>query len=908
MGTFLYNILVYPLEMFVEFVYAFFYKGFKNPGLSIAAISVIVNLLALPLYNIAESLQKKERDVRIRLQPGVTRIKTAFKGDEQYMMLSTFYRQNHYHPAYALRSSISLIIQVPFFIAAYHFLSHLEQLQGQSFSFIPNLGASDGLLTIGGISINVLPLLMTLINVIAGAIYTKGFPLRDKVQLYGMAGLFLVLLYTSPAGLVLYWTLNNVFSLIKNVFYKLKQPLKIFYLIATVGTFALATAIWMAEPNLSNSERILLVGGVLFIASLPLILWGVNAVYSRFLATFADNKKQRDLVFIFSGLLLFLINGVMVPANLIASATIEFSFVGTVENPLSYVANTATIFFGLWFVWGGFIYALAKKKMKAMVSFLYFCLSIVSLLNLFVFKGEYGIVSKLLQFENPSLLNADGFLLIAPIVAFILIVGIGLILLEWRKAHFISTLLTILVLAAGTSGLVSCVTIQSEFSVHKKSVMSRDALFNEVVEIEPTFHLSREGKNVVFIFLDRAFNFYFPYIHEQFPEMEEQYKGFVFYPNTVSFGSNTIYGVPAMVGGYEYSPGAINARPSERMVDKHNEALLVLPKLFIDNGYSVTLTDPPRSNYKEKGDFTPFEEYEEMNVLQHSGRFSLNYKNEFSDVLSWSEEYESTLLKKRLPIFSILKTALPVVRRPLYGWGGYFLMSGNPQSTEDFINVYAQLHYLRELTDFDAEGNTYTFISNDTTHEPLFLQAPKYEPQTVVTDISTPLDDNPGMRDVDIRHYHVNAAALRQLGIWFEELQEAGVYDNTRIIIVADHGHYLYSPYFEGFSRNSIDFAWFSPLMLFKDFNSDGEYVIDSSFMTHADAPLFAIQDLDIAPINPFTQKDMLESVNKKSVNIYSGPWNPRDNAENLLNPYLSYSFSVHDSIFEESNWTSLGR
>jgi membrane protein insertase Oxa1/YidC/SpoIIIJ len=104
-----------------------------------------VNLLALRRYNIAEKLQKKERDERIRLLPGITRIKNAFKGDQQYMMLSPFYRQNHYHPAYALRSSISLIIQGPFFIAAYHFLSHLEQLHGQSFAFIPNLGIPDGL-------------------------------------------------------------------------------------------------------------------------------------------------------------------------------------------------------------------------------------------------------------------------------------------------------------------------------------------------------------------------------------------------------------------------------------------------------------------------------------------------------------------------------------------------------------------------------------------------------------------------------------------------------------------------------------------------------------------------------------------------------------------------------------------
>ncbi len=99
--------------------------------------------------------------------------------------------------------------------------------------------------------------------------------------------------------------------------------------------------------------------------------------------------------------------------------------------------------------------------------------------------------------------------------------------------------------------------------------------------------------------------------------MQEQFKGFVFYPNTVSFGRNTTLGSSAMMGGYEYIPEMMDARSSERLVDKHNESLLVLPKLFLESGYSVTLTDPPLSNYKWAGDFTPFKHYPKMKVMQH---------------------------------------------------------------------------------------------------------------------------------------------------------------------------------------------------------------------------------------------------------------------------------------------------
>ena len=111
-------------------------------------------------------------------------------------------------------------------MAAYLFLSNLLLLQGVSFGPIADLGQPDGMLTVGNISINVLPIVMTLINIIASLLYTKGSPLKAKMQLYIMAAVFLVVLYNSPSGLVFYWTLNNIFSLIKTVINKTKQPKK----------------------------------------------------------------------------------------------------------------------------------------------------------------------------------------------------------------------------------------------------------------------------------------------------------------------------------------------------------------------------------------------------------------------------------------------------------------------------------------------------------------------------------------------------------------------------------------------------------------------------------------------------------------------------------------------------------
>ena len=150
-------------------------------------------------------------------------------------MLQTYYRQNNYKPSSILKGSVSLLLEIPFFIAAYNFLSHAGVLNGFSFGPFVDMGKPDGLIKIAGLSINLLPILMTTINIISSMIYTKGLPTSSKVQLYGMAGIFLILLYNSPAALVFYWTLNNLFSLVKNLFYKMKNPKFVFGILSSVA-------------------------------------------------------------------------------------------------------------------------------------------------------------------------------------------------------------------------------------------------------------------------------------------------------------------------------------------------------------------------------------------------------------------------------------------------------------------------------------------------------------------------------------------------------------------------------------------------------------------------------------------------------------------------------------------------
>ncbi|PKP08790.1 MAG: hypothetical protein CVU09_14665, partial [Bacteroidetes bacterium HGW-Bacteroidetes-4] len=60
--------------------------------------------------------------------------------------------------------------------------------------------------------VHLLPILMTVVNLITAWFYTRNGNTGERKQMLVVAAIFLVLLFNLPSGLVLYWTMNNVFS------------------------------------------------------------------------------------------------------------------------------------------------------------------------------------------------------------------------------------------------------------------------------------------------------------------------------------------------------------------------------------------------------------------------------------------------------------------------------------------------------------------------------------------------------------------------------------------------------------------------------------------------------------------------------------------------------------------------
>ena len=200
--------------------------------------------------------------------------------------------------------------------------------------------------------------------------------------------------------------------------------------------------------------------------------------------------------------------------------------------------------------------------------------------------------------------------------------------------------------------------------------------------------------------------------------------------------------------------------------------------------------------------------------------------------------------------------------------------------------------------------------------EPSMLQEPNYEPQYIVD--NTPYYQNVLERftldgktlnmenALQIIHYQTNMATMIQLGNWFDYLRENGVYDNTRIILVSDHGSQQYQSddlIVNTGNGGSLSLDYYYPLLMVKDFGSEG-FTTSDEFMTNADVPTLAVDSLIEKPVNPFTGKLITneEKFAHDQFVILSGKYDIKENNGCTFLP--SAWAAVGNGIWDTESWT----
>lgn len=906
LGNILYTIIFKPIQLLFEILYMMTYKVIDNPGLSIVILSLAMNLLILPLYRRADAMQEEERETEQRLRKGITHIKKTFKGDERMMILQTYYRQNHYKPTDVFKGSVSLFLEIPFFVAAYQFLSHLELLRGVSFGLIRDLGAADALLQIGGLSVNILPFVMTGVNLISCVIFTKGYPMKTKIQLYAMALFFLVFLYTSPAGLVFYWTLNNLFSLVKTIFYKLKNPQKVIRNMATVlGVVVLVFDLLVYRSGYVRVRALLGIIGVLCLVPVILQLLKNKGIFHDKQIVLQANRT----VFVSAVVYMSILIGGLIPTAVLVASPQEFASIYDFYHPLWYVVSSLCLAIGTFVIWMSVFRGLASDNSKRWMDLAVAVACVGFTVNYLLFGKNLGLINNDLVYDNPidytwgEQIGNLCVILLLVIVVFLLYRFVPKFL-----SQFIVLASVVLLCMGGWN--VGNISIKLHDMIETAGKVQKEA---------PKFNLSKNGKNVVIIMLDRALGEVIPDILEERPDIKETYSGFTYYPNTLSFGGHTNIASPALYGGYEYTPYEMNLRADELLVDKHNEALKMMPAMFYQEGFEVTVCDPPYANYNGFPDLSIYEDYPEMHKYSSQGK---NYEG-FSFYKSYETEKKQRDNRNRnFFCYGMMKCMPLVVQHTLYDSGKYYNSSLITKSFENaeandnviersdlsglFLNDISFLENIIGITLFDAaKDNTFIMWSNNLTHDPEVLNKPDYS-------FRTQLDDNdlngvyhkqlvPDSKlsfaeESQQAHYDSNMLALLEIGKWLEYLKYNGVYDNTRIIIASDHGYGL------NMLEKYASIERFYPLLMVKDFNAK-EFAVSEEFMTNADVPNLAVDGVIHNPINPFTGKwiDSEDAKKSRQYVFQSSAWNTDENngKQFLPGPWLSVSEDMRDA----DNW-----
>ena len=167
-----------------------------NWGWSIVALTVLIKLVFFPLSATSYRSMAKMKD----LQPRMTAIRERHKGDPQKM---TLYRTEKVNP---LGGCLPIVIQIPVFMALYWALLSSVEMRGAPWlGWVHDLSAPD--------PFYILPVLMAVSMFVQTKLNpTPPDPVQAKVMMF-MPIAFSVMFFFFPAGLVLYWVVNNCLSI-----------------------------------------------------------------------------------------------------------------------------------------------------------------------------------------------------------------------------------------------------------------------------------------------------------------------------------------------------------------------------------------------------------------------------------------------------------------------------------------------------------------------------------------------------------------------------------------------------------------------------------------------------------------------------------------------------------------------
>ena len=228
-----FSFLALPLLWLLHYLYLYLH----NYGLAIIALTLIVKTALLPLSKASFASMKKMQEVQPEIKALRERIKDPTQLNQEMLAL---YQRRGINP---MGGCFPVAIQIPVFLGLYNALSNSIELRHAAFAlWITDLSAPERL-EMFGVGVPVMVLLMSASMIIQQ--WTTPNPSADPQQqkmMMMMPIIFAIMfiVYPMPAGLVLYWLVNNIISITQQVYMRNTEKGSVYVATSVVSILLLA--------------------------------------------------------------------------------------------------------------------------------------------------------------------------------------------------------------------------------------------------------------------------------------------------------------------------------------------------------------------------------------------------------------------------------------------------------------------------------------------------------------------------------------------------------------------------------------------------------------------------------------------------------------------------------------------
>jgi YidC/Oxa1 family membrane protein insertase len=198
------------------------FHKFMPYGAAIIVITIIIKMIFWPLTAASTRSMKRMQ----ALSPELKAIQAKYKDDPVKVQKKTMelWKEHKVNP---MSGCWPMVIQIPIFFALFRMIPNAIELRGTPFLWVGDLSRPDTLFYIPGLDVpfNLLPLIMG-VTMFWQARLTPPSPGMDPSQqaiMKYMPLIFLVFLYNQPAGLTLYWTVQNLLTILQTKLTKAKE-------------------------------------------------------------------------------------------------------------------------------------------------------------------------------------------------------------------------------------------------------------------------------------------------------------------------------------------------------------------------------------------------------------------------------------------------------------------------------------------------------------------------------------------------------------------------------------------------------------------------------------------------------------------------------------------------------------